>query len=59
MIARLFTTAARTLVITDAITIIRPAIVDTALVTSTADRTVVALILNQMLLFTCFGTSAQ
>ena len=38
-IARLFTTTACTLVAPDAITIIRATIVDTVLLSSTADRT--------------------
>ena len=54
-----FTTVDCTLVATDAVTALWLALVDVVLLTSTTDRTIVAPIFNQMLLFTSFGNPAQ
>ena len=48
---RFFTNARRTTVAPDIITVLREAIIDTVLISSIADRTVVAPIINSMLLF--------
>ena len=54
-IATFFTTPARTVVAPNSVTLLQTAIVDTVLLTSNADCTVVAPIFNQMLLFASFG----
>ena len=58
-IAPLFTNILKTIVTTDAITILRAAIVDVNMLTSTADQAVVVPIVNQMLLFTWIGNPGQ
>ena len=54
-IATFFTTPARTVIAPTSVILLQTAIVDTVLLTSTADRTVVAPIFDQMLLFANFG----
>ena len=54
-----FTNTNRTLVTADAITVLHSAIIDIIMISSTADCTVVAPIINQMLLFGFFGNPAQ
>ena len=55
----LFTTAGRTAVAADAITTLRNTLIDTVLLTSTADRSVVAPIFDQMLLFAQCGAPSR
>ena len=59
VVNRLFTDANKTAVATDAILIIWTAVIDTILISSTADQTVVAPIVNQMLIFVFGGNPIQ
>ena len=56
VVNNLFTTAAKTTVTPDVIATVRAGIVDTILFTSTADRIVIAPVINQMLIFATCGT---
>ena len=59
VVGGLFTNSGRTTVIADVIPALRTAIVNTVMISSTADRTVVALIINCMLLFVRAGNSLR
>ena len=59
VIDSVFTDGNKTAVAADAITVIKTGIIDTILLTSTADRTVVSPIVNHMFLFENFGTPTR
>ena len=59
IVTQLFTNANQAIIATNAITVIRTAIIDTIMISSTADCTLVAQIVNSMLLFAYCGNPAQ
>ena len=59
VVDRIFTDANKTLFATNIIPVLRAAIIDIIMISSTADRAVVATIINQMLLFEFFGNPGR